>query len=133
VSTIQRRLLGTILLCTSTALVPGCGGEGRVELGNALDESAAVALAELLREGRVTPPAPVVVSGRVGEVCQSSGCWFVLQDGTGDSFREVFTDLKSAASFAVPRHIGGRDAVVAGRLVTRDGNLQLRATGLVLK
>lgn len=53
----------------------------------------------------------IQVQGRITEVCQMAGCWVVLGQEHG-FIRVVFQDH----SFAVPKKVLGRDAVVQGVL-----------------
>ena len=122
-------LVLALALCLSSS---ACGGSEQRAWGEAVDVSSAVPLAQLL-EGDEVDGGIVTASGRIGEVCRSSGCWFVLQDtGDGKNY-EVLVDLKPRASFTVPRAIEGRAAVVRGRLVGEKPDLRLDAVGLVVE
>lgn len=98
-----------------------------------MDQAAAVPLSEILGAGVSASGELVTVSGRIGEVCRSAGCWFTLMDATGERSDEIFVDLKAGASFTVSRHVQGRDAVVLGRLVGSAPDLQIQAVGLVVE
>ena len=75
----------------------------------------------------------MTASGRIGEVCRSAGCWFVLQDAGESGSVEVLVDLKPRASFTVPRSVEGRPAVVRGTLVGVEPDLQLHAVGIAVE
>ena len=113
-------------------LAAGCGGRAPVRLGAPLDASTGVPLARLLAGDDARRAGAVVVSGRIGELCRSSGCWFVLEDVADGKAYNLLVDLKPAASFTVPPSVLGRLAVVSGRLVGQRPDLQLQATGLEL-
>jgi hypothetical protein len=97
-----------------------------------VDASTAVPLAQLL-EGAEVDGSVVTASGRIGEVCRSSGCWFVLQDTGDEKNYEILVDLKPRASFTVPRTVEGRSAVVRGRLVGEKPDLRFHAVGLLVE
>jgi hypothetical protein len=111
----------------------GCPGDtkGRLVLGEPIDESRAIPLSRLLAADTVADPESVVVSGQVGEVCLSAGCWFVLTEVAEGRSYELLTDLKAGATFTVPSSVRGRSAIVAGRLVGEKPDLKLAAVGVV--
>jgi hypothetical protein len=102
-----------------------------LELGEAVDAAAAVTVSHATADS--TPPGSVVVSGRVSEVCRSSGCWLVLEEVADGRVHQLYTDLKPEASFTVPTSVVGRQAVVSGRLVGDGPDRRLLARGLVLR
>lgn len=110
----------------------GCRKEVRT-YGEPVDSAASVPLAEVL--AMKSPPVSqvVTVSGRIAQVCASAGCWFTLEDQAGGRVHQLLVDLKPAASFTLPTSVTGRSAVVKGRLVREDGDLQLNAMGLALR
>lgn len=118
------------MLAACVWLAAGCGGTGPRAWGEALDPAAAVPLGDVLARGEVARGEIVTVSGRIGEVCRSAGCWLVLQDTGGGKLHEVLVDLKPEAGFTVPPDVQGRSAVVRGRLVETDSSLALHAVGL---
>lgn len=106
----------------------GCGGDP-VELGRPLDQAAAIPLSSLLAREEL-PRDEVLVRGVIGEVCRSSGCWFVLQEVTGGKAVQLLTDLAPSASFSLPPGQQGRPVVVAGRLVGERPDVRLHAVAL---
>ena len=54
---------------------------------------------------------PVVIRGRVSDVCQKKGCWMVLQEGDS-TVRIHFKDY----GFFVPKNCSGQMAYVEGRV-----------------
>jgi len=110
----------------------GCGPAPHRAWGETVDTNAAVPLSRVLTED-TGDGAMVTVSGRIGEVCRSAGCWFVLQDTADGKAHELLVDLKPAASFTVPADVSGSDAVVRGRLVGSAPDRALHAVGLVLE
>jgi hypothetical protein len=72
-------------------------------------DAAPVPLAAALADPAAHGDAPVVVSGRIGKVCQKKGCWITLTDG--DAMVRVMT----AHKFFLPTDASG-NAVVVGTL-----------------
>ena len=110
-------------------LVCSCGGETPVVLGDAFDTQDSVPLGALLaepfEEGR-----RVVVSGKIGEVCGSAGCWFVLQDSRDGKYSELYIDLAGGADFTISTEMQGRQGHVMGTLVGARPDIELNARGL---
>ena len=112
------------------ALLAACSDPEPREYGEAVVVDAAVPLSRLLERKDVGPDETVTVSGRIGEVCTSAGCWFVLEEVSDGKVYDVMTDLTAAAGFTVPLDVRGREAVVTGRMVAREADLELQAVGL---
>ncbi len=72
-------------------------------------DAAPVPLVEVLADPAARNAGPVVVSGRIGQVCQKKGCWITLVDG--DAMVRVMT----AHKFFLPPDARGK-AVVVGTL-----------------
>ncbi len=112
-------------------LATACDDRRPQALGEAVDSSRAVALAELLAGPGPETGRQVVVSGTIGHVCRSAGCWFVLVQDVEETHYELYVDLKPAASFTLSTAAGGRRATVQGQLVGSAPDLELHANGLV--
>ena len=108
-------------------------GKYPLALGRTVDPTEAIRLTDLLAEGGGLFKGRVVVRGRVGEVCRSAGCWFVLYETHGSALHELFVDLKKSGTITVQNDASGRTATVAGRLVNTGTNLVLEADGLLLE
>ena len=68
----------------------------------------------------------VRVKGKITVQCASSGCWFFLQDGTG----QILVDLKGLG-LGLPQR-SGKTAEVSGKVnVDGEGQATLEAKGLV--
>lgn len=132
-SALRRRIPATRSLAVLLlwALVMGCGAPETTMFGQPVDAIAAVPLARALDSADEN--REIVVVGRIGEVCRSAGCWFVLQDSDDDRHVQVMVDLKPLADFIVPSDVSGRRAIVAGRLVGAAPDVELHATGLRLE
>jgi uncharacterized protein YdeI (BOF family) len=69
----------------------------------------------------------VTLEGKVFTQCESNGCWFVLQDDTG----QIYVDL-SRNNFALPsRH--GKNVKASGTITSFQNNLLLVASGVEVK
>ena len=123
---------GSILVLTLAAACLGCKGEAPLAYGKSVEAGSAVPLAALLAGDPPPAPGPVVVSGRISQVCRSSGCWFTLVDETGGRQSSVLVDLSPRASFTVPASVVGRRAVVSGFLAGSGDDRRLNAEGLLL-
>jgi len=60
----------------------------------------------------------VVVEGNIELEC-ASGCWFVLNDGTGSIFVDILP-----SNFVIPQ-MGGEDAKVYGEVTLKNGEPQI--------
>lgn len=60
----------------------------------------------------------VVVEGAIELEC-ASGCWFVLNDGTGSIFVDILP-----SNFVIPQ-MGGEDAKVYGEVTLKNGEPQI--------
>jgi hypothetical protein len=117
----------------AVALFAACGRGGETRLGEPVEVSSAVPLAECLGRAVPEPGSAAVVSGRVREVCRTAGCWFVLEDAAAGTSWELLVDLKPAAGFTVTPGIAGKQVVVSGRFAGRGPDLRLNASGLVIR
>lgn len=104
-----------------------------LELGKPVDVAEAVALADVLSSDEPPPTGRIVLRGKVGEVCLSAGCWFVLQEVRDGRLREVFVDLAKDGTFTVRGDASGRAAWVSGKLVGKGPDMKFEADGLRLE
>ena len=128
-----RTLRTTAVAAALAAIACGCGDGGSRAYGEAVDESSAIPLKELMADLPANREEPITVSGTIGTVCRSDGCWFTLRDLTGEEPVEIFVDLRGGAEFTVAAGIEGKRAILAGRLVGERPDLAIRAVGLVVK
>lgn len=105
----------------SASIKPEIGGEAEksppaLPDEHATDQQKISALTEAM-VGR-----SVAVQGEIVKQCPASGCWFQVQDETG----EMFVDL-NASEIRLTESVVGQQAEVSGRLVKLGGELQLEA------
>jgi len=126
----MNRTASSVLLVAVTiaagAAVVGCGSGETGFYGKAVPEEMALTPIERV----VAEPAQhegqlVVLEGLITSECPS-GCWFWLQDESG----QVYVTTH-AANFAIPQHVQ-RKARVYGRVVLEEGRPQLVALGVRL-
>jgi len=114
----RRGILAAVLLSLMTA-AGAMGGEGPLDLPAGEDFGAGITLSEISDLGDVvSDPAkyadtPVLLRGRISDVCQKKGCWLVLADGA-HQLRIRFADY----AFFVPKDCHGKQAYAEGRVET---------------
>jgi hypothetical protein len=112
--------LRSVRFCASLVLAVACGTpalgaeDGPREFGAPLVLTEVTPLSEVLRDPEAHAGAPLLISGRVADVCQKKGCWTVLQDGEA-SVRVRFADY----GFFLPTDCQGEQAWVEGNVVIR--------------
>lgn len=93
-----------------TGLFACSGNQTQKEVfGAELKDSSGMAPIAALRAFEAGNNAPVVLDGKIEQVCQSEGCWFNM---ALDSNRRLFVEF--GESFTVPKNIAGRRALVVG-------------------
>ena len=79
------------------------------DFGAGLTLSELTSLAEVVRAPEKFEARPVLLRGRISDVCQRKGCWVVLRDG-GEQVRVRFHDY----AFFLPTDVAGSEAFVEG-------------------
>lgn len=88
---------------------------------------------EMVADPNAFVDLPILMRGTVQQVCQSSGCWIELSDGTS----KVFVDTRH--KIELPRDCAGTEVVIEGTGATRkkprseDLDPMVIATGIALK
>lgn len=130
------RLAGRIIRTAAiVALLAGfaSGCSGRSEAyGEPVDETAPIPLTDLLADLPANRQASITVSGTIGTICRTSGCWLTLRDLTGEEPVEIFVDLQGAA-FTAPTGSERKNAILVGKLVGEEPDLVIHAVGIVVK
>jgi hypothetical protein len=116
-------------LAACALLIGSCGGAASQEFGLHVDPAEAVDLAAALT---LADAGEVTLRGRIAEVCDSSGCWFVLRERRGADLHELFVNLL-ASEIRLGPDSRGREVVVRGKLVGPREARELRAVGLRLE
>mgnify|MGYP001385529617 CR=1 FL=1 len=69
----------------------------------------------------------VVLEGKIVSQCQSNGCWFFLEDGTG----QIYVDL-STNKFSLPA-MSNKEVIASGTIARSQKSILLIASGVEVK
>lgn len=119
----MKNLLLTILLLVSLVLA-GCGGEN---YGSGVDPDAPkVQVKDVFLKPELLG-TKVTLEGKIVSQCQSNGCWFYLQDETG----QIYIDL-SKSQLTLPSR-PGKQALASGTVGKSKQSYLLLASGVEVK
>jgi len=110
--------LASALVLALAAGAADRGADGDPPLAAGSDFGAGLSLKRIsplgpvLREPERFEARPLLLQGRISDVCQKKGCWTVLSQGP-DSIRVRFEDY----GFFLPTDCSGKQAYVEGRVV----------------
>ncbi|MBW2475417.1 MAG: DNA-binding protein, partial [Deltaproteobacteria bacterium] len=85
-------LIGTLV---ATLILAGCGGE---KYGAGVDASAQMVKVKDVFLKKNLLGQKVTLEGKIVSQCQSNGCWFFLQDETGQLYIDMATNKFSLPS-----------------------------------
>jgi hypothetical protein len=103
----------SVTLLVTAVLLVAASSESR-DFGAGVTLTETTALADILAAPKRYAAGPVVVEGRIADVCQKKGCWTVLTDGK-NTVRVRFKDY----GFFLPKDALGATALVQGVVVVR--------------
>jgi hypothetical protein len=107
------RTVTLIVLALLASFTAAAGAPSQIppgsDFGAGLTLSERTPLADVVRAPEKFEARPVLVRGRISDVCQRKGCWVVLRDG-GEQVRVRFHDY----GFFLPTDIAGSEAFVEG-------------------
>jgi hypothetical protein len=83
--------------------------------GKKIDENGAISMSELMEKTADGKELQVKVYGKVEEVCQTKGCWMLINKGDGTTMRVKFKDY----GFFVPKNCAGKTAILEGKAFFR--------------
>lgn len=118
------RLLAAVLAVWVVCSLCGCAAE---KYGTGVDGKLPVIKIKDIFLDQKAEGRKVTVAGKVFTQCGSSGCWFVLQDDTG----QVFINL-APHNMTLPPRID-RTARVTGVVARVEGELQVVAEGIEVR
>ena len=116
--------IGLLVFLLVPLLIAGCGSD---KYGTGVDAAAQKVKVKDLFLQQSLLGQKVTLEGKVGSQCQSNGCWFFLQDDTG----QVYIDL-STNQFSLPA-IPGKTVVASGTVAMSKQNILLIASGVEVK
>jgi hypothetical protein len=102
-----------LALLVPALLLVGASSESR-DFGAGVTLTETTPLADILAAPERYTADPVVVAGRITDVCQKKGCWTVLTEGK-NTVRVRFQDY----GFFLPKDAFGATALVQGVVVVR--------------
>ncbi|NLC58143.1 MAG: hypothetical protein GX774_15025 [Armatimonadetes bacterium] len=116
------------VLAAAIYLVAGPSG-GQADLGQGVPAEATITtIGELTANPEAYNGKEVVVKGKLTEECPSSGCWGVVNDGTGSIRFDT-----AASGWAMPLGKTGSEITVRGSVsVSETGTPQIAAIGAKL-
>lgn len=120
----MKRALSVVLAVLIVYTLSGCSSE---KFGAGVDRKTAVIKVKDIFLDSTAAGRKVTVEGKVFTQCGSSGCWFVLQDDTG----QVFINLAPHNMTLPPRL--DKTARVTGIVARVEGELQVIAEGVEIR
>ncbi|PLY03475.1 MAG: DNA-binding protein [Desulfuromonas sp.] len=102
----------------------GCSGE---KYGSGVDPGAPKVQVRDVFLKQALMGKKVTLEGKIVSQCQSNGCWFYLQDETG----QIYIDL-AKSQLTLPSR-PGRQVVASGTVARSKQNYALIATGVEVK
>ena len=114
-------LIATLI---STLILAGCGGEN---YGAGVDASAQAVKVKDVFLNKNLLGQKVTLEGKIVSQCQSNGCWFYLQDDTGQLYIDLATN-----QFSLPS-MPNKQVVASGTVGKLRNNIVLIATGVEVK
>ena len=112
------------LILAGTVVIAGCTSQQPAPVsGNPIGLTTNVKTGEILKNPAAFNGTTVIVQGKITSEC-GSGCWFMLDDGTG----VLYTDL-APNNFAIPQ-MQGSVVTVTGTIGIRNGDPVLLATNV---
>ena len=122
VGSTKTRLMSAVLL-SALVVLGACGGSNE-KYGSGVDTGLPVVSVKEVFFQQDLLGQKVTLEGRIVSQCASSGCWFYLQDDTG----QMFVDL-SRNGFELPS-LPGKQVRASGTVVRSQKALLLIATGV---
>ena len=119
----MKKILLMVTLMIPLVLV-GCGGE---KYGAGLDTSAQKVKVKDVFLKQNLLGQQVTLEGKIVSQCQSNGCWFFLQDDTGQLYIDMATN-----KFSLPS-MPNKQVAASGTVARSQNNLVLIATGVEVK
>lgn len=120
----KTRVVGIVTMIAVAMALLGCAAE---KFGAGVDRGIPVLKVKDIFLDRSIVGKKVTLSGSISSQCGSNGCWFVLQDDTG----QVFINLSPKNMTLPPRM--NKQATVTGIVYPVQGELQVIAEGVEVR
>lgn len=120
----NKRFVGFVTLLVLTMALLGCSAD---KYGTGVDKSISVLKVKDIFLDNSIVGKKVTLTGSISSQCGSNGCWFVLQDDTG----QVFINL-SPNNMTIPPRMN-KQAKVTGIVYPVQGELQVIAEGVEVR
>ena len=114
-------LIATLIF---TLILAGCGDE---KYGAGIDASAQAVKVKDIFLKKDLLGQKVTLEGKIVSQCQSNGCWFFLQDETGQLYIDMATN-----KFSLPA-MPNKQVAASGTVARSRNNFALVATGVEVK
>ena len=120
----RMRILLFVLIFAMAISLMGCTAE---KYGAGIDRGTVTVKVKDILLDRSNIGRTVNLEGKISSQCGSNGCWFVLQDDTG----QIFINL-APNNMSVPPRMN-KDAKVTGIVSPFEGQLQIIAQGVEVR
>jgi hypothetical protein len=94
--------------------------KGTAVFGDSIKSDQVIELASLQKEMADQAKKDVKIKGIVKEVCQSKGCWMLMDLGDGKDIRITFKDYK----IFMPKDLAGKEVVLDGFAYTDTTSIE---------
>jgi hypothetical protein len=101
-----------LLVSAPASAEPSPGVPAGKDFGAGLTLSLPTSLADVVLDPERFEQQPILLHGRISDVCQKKGCWTILRDGTAH-VRVRFKDY----AFFLPKDATGAEAFIEGIVV----------------
>ena len=110
--------LGSCTNSPKTVLIENVNGTA--VYGDSVKNDQVIELANLPKEMVDENKKDIKIKGKVKEVCQSKGCWMLMDLGAGKDIRVTFKDYK----IFMPKDLAGKEVVLDGFAYTDTTSIE---------
>ncbi len=124
------KTFSTITLITLFSIIvftfSGCTREKAEQYGQPINNRNLTEIKTVLKDPESFNDKEITIEGKISRECMT-GCWFDVQGNGGT----VFVNIKPSG-LAIPQKVG-KEVVVEGKVILRDGQITLIGKGLEIK
>jgi len=118
-------LITISIVCLIIAVaITGCAGSNIY--GKAISDRPVLKIKEIEDNKADYEGKNVKIEGKITEVCQTMGCWFKVNDGTGI----MYVDLEMGRNFVIPKNSVGEHVTAEGKFRNDNGFLKIVGNGV---